>query len=127
MVSFCQLNVRIRHYTCDYTRPCLFTVVPVAKSNKTKPTKPYKDFPLFPHASGQWAKKIRGRLVYFGVWAEPDLAVAKYLSERDYLQAGLAPPPEADGTTLAQLCNRFLAAKKERVHSGELELSLIHI
>jgi hypothetical protein len=36
-----------------------------------KPPKPYAGFPLFPHSTGRWAKKIRKRFVYFTPWRTP--------------------------------------------------------
>jgi hypothetical protein len=49
------------------------------------PTKPYADFPIFAHESGEWCKKIRGKQFFFGVWADPDAADAKYERERPVL------------------------------------------
>lgn len=82
------------------------------------PAKPYSDFPLFAHQSGQWAKKIRGRHEYFGVWADPDAALAKYLQDRDYLQAGQTPPGEQ--ATLADVLNGFYDDKLRSLESGEI-------
>jgi integrase len=86
----------------------------------SKPAKPYPDFPLFPHASGQWAKKIRGRFVYFGPWNNPDVALAKYLAAKDDLHAGRTPRPEPGALSLKDLANAFLNAKQAMVDTGEL-------
>ena len=84
-----------------------------------KPKKPYPDFPLFPHATGQWAKKIRGKMFYFGTDAEA--ALKKYTAERDDLQAGRTPrATPVGGVSIRDLCNRFLTAKKRLLESGEL-------
>ena len=46
-----------------------------------KPSKPYPGFPLYAHAAGVWAKKIRGKLHYFGPWADPHAAIKKYRAQ----------------------------------------------
>src|SRR5207302_3824413 len=85
-----------------------------------KPNKPYDGFPLFPHAAGVWAKKIRGKLHYFGPWSDPDAALAKYLAEKDALHAGKKPRESTEGITVKDVANRFLNAKQARLDSGEL-------
>ena len=88
---------------------------------KQKPQKPRKDFPLGAASNGQWCRKIRGRVHYFGVWASPDDAEAEYLRQREYLFAGRLPPAKTStGIRLNELCNKFLNAKKALRDSGEL-------
>jgi site-specific recombinase XerD len=85
-----------------------------------RPSKPYPDFPLFPHSAGVWAKKIRGKMHYFGPWADPDGALAKYLEQKDALHAGRTPRPDPEALTVKESANAFLNAKKAAVDNGEL-------
>src|SRR5262249_654541 len=85
-----------------------------------KPSKPYPDFPLFAHATGRWAKKIRGKMHYFGPWADPDGALKKYLEQRDALHAGRKPKPDPEALTVKDLANDFLNTKRALVEGGEL-------
>jgi integrase len=87
-----------------------------------KPAKPYPNFPLFPHATKRWAKKIRGKLHYFGPWDDPDGALARYLAQKDDLHAGRAPRPDTSAVTVKALCNAFLNHKQSLVDAGELSL-----
>jgi integrase len=86
----------------------------------SKPAKPYPEFPLFPHATGRWAKKIRGKLHYFGPWSDPDGALARYLEQKDALHSGRKPRPDPEALILKDLANAFLNHKQALLDSGEL-------
>ena len=82
----------------------------------------------------RWAKKIRGRLHYFGRWgrkqgerivpvqdvkASAREAVNRYNQQRDDLYDGRVLRPKEDGCyALRTLCNEFLTAKMNKVESG---------
>src|SRR5262245_15560439 len=85
-----------------------------------KPSKPYAEFPLFPHATRRWAKKIRGKLHYFGPWADPDAALASYEQQKEALHAGRKPRSESTEATVKELANAFLHAKDVLVQNDEL-------
>ena len=102
-----------------------------------RPKKPYPDFPLSPHASGAWQKKICGKVHYFGKWGRVvkgvltrvdgdgwKEALELYKAQADDLHAGRTPrKTNGDGLTLADLCNRYLTVKLHLLESGELMAS----
>jgi integrase len=96
------------------------SATPAPDAAHGKPAKPHPDFPLFPHATGRWAKKIRGKLHYFGPWSDPDGALKKYLEQRDDLHAGRKPRPDPAAVTVKDVANAFLNAKGALLDAGEL-------
>lgn len=89
-------------------------------TTSAKPSKPYPHFPLFPHATKRWAKKIRGKLHYFGPWSDPDAALARYEKAKDDLHAGRKPRQVSEGVTIKELANAYLNHKKALLDAGEL-------
>lgn len=96
------------------------------KRSAKKPAKPYPDFPLFPHATRRWAKKIKGKLHYFGPWDDPDGALKNYLDQRDDLHAGRTPRARTNGLTIREICNRFLTSKRHLLDNGEITDRTFH-
>jgi integrase len=96
------------------------TVLQPPTTARKKPAKPYPEFPLTAHPAGYWCKKIRGKVHYFGPWADPDGALAKYLEQKDALHAGRKPRETNEGVTVKNAVNAFLIAKQDLVDAGEL-------
>jgi integrase len=91
-------------------------------STLSKATKPYPSFPLTPHRNGQYCKKIRGKLHYFGTVDDPDAALEEYHRWCDALHSGKATKViRSDAITVADLANRFLTAKDQKRSSGDIE------
>ena len=93
------------------------------KTAKVK--KPYPEYPLFAHASNQWAKKIKGRMWYFGTLDDPDAALAKYDEQVHEIQAGRDPRRTKKQISAAELsvyemCNLYLARQQTRIKLGEV-------
>lgn len=84
-----------------------------------KPVKPYPDFPLTPHPRGQWCKRIRGRLHYFGPVDDWQAALDRYRTVKDDLHAGRAPQPK-EGLTVSQLVSLFIHDRKQAVQRGRI-------
>lgn len=86
---------------------------------KKKPKKPYKKFPLFAHQNGQWAKKLRGSLVYFGKWDDWKAALQKYELE---VLGELRRQVDLDdsGMTIGDMLNLFMDSKQSALSNDEI-------
>ena len=91
-----------------------------ARMAAPKPKKPYAGFPLTAHPCGQWCKKIRGKLHYFGKWDDWRAALASYEAGASDLRAGRERRPDPAAVTVADVVNQFLNERRGRVESGEL-------
>ncbi len=85
-----------------------------------KPSKPRKDFPLFAHGSGQWAKKLSGKLFYFGTWDDPNAAETKWERDKIAILDGRNPNDSQHGDSIEWLCNTLMDEKAAKCNRGEL-------
>ncbi len=94
------------------------------KSKPKKPKKPRPDFPLYAHGVGKWAKKVKGKTVYFTKWTDDPKGVAAlemWLEQKDDLLAGREPRKhDPDAFTIVDLCNHYLTHHEERRDRGEI-------
>ena len=84
-----------------------------------------RKFPLTRHKTGQWCKKIHGKLFYNGT--DKHAAYERYLREAANLHAG--KPHVEDGnwteTTVKDLANHYLGYQLERKNA--CKLSVVHV
>jgi len=77
-------------------------------------------FPLTRHPTGQYCKKIKGKMHYFGT--DKKRALEKYLEQAAYLHGGQnATIPGSSGTTsIKELCDLYLRYQHSKVLAGAL-------
>lgn len=93
----------------------------MAKSKNKRKTRSDK-FPLTLHKTGQYCKKIKGKLYYFGT--DKKVALSRYLEQAAYLHAGTRPTPKSTGHSMSikTLCNLYLDNQESRSAIGEIKL-----
>jgi hypothetical protein len=77
-------------------------------------------FPLTLHPAGQYCKKIKGKIRYFGT--DKKKALERYLAQATYLHGaqGLIQKASNGKMTLKQLCALYLQYQHSRVLAGAL-------
>jgi integrase len=93
----------------------------MARTDAKRKTRSDK-FPLTLHKTGQYCKKIKGKLYYFGT--DKKTALNRYLEQAAYLHAGKRPIPKSTENNLSikTLCNLYLDHQESRAMIGEIKL-----
>ena len=82
-------------------------------------------FPLTLHPTGQYCKKIRGKVYYFG--ADKQGALTKYFEQAKWLHTGeTLPRSSAVGIDVKTLCNLYLEYQETRINAGEIRLRQLY-
>ena len=78
-------------------------------------------FPLTLHSTGQFCKKIKGKMYYFG--SDKKVALQRYLDQSTYLhgdQQILQDMPTQNNMTLKQLCDMYLKYQYSKLQANDL-------
>lgn len=80
-------------------------------------------FPLTLHATGQYCKRINGKIHYFG--ANKKQALERYLEQATYLHGGKDYAQKASNGSMAlkELCDLYLEYQHSKVLAGDLSAS----
>lgn len=82
------------------------------------PKKRAVECPLKLHGNGQWYKKFKGKMHYFGT--DRDTALSRWEKEGEFVLAGL-PIPRTDGApSVVELGNLFVDSCKKRLKDGDI-------
>ncbi|MHC4159511.1 MAG: tyrosine-type recombinase/integrase [Planctomycetota bacterium] len=91
----------------------------IVKSKSKRKTRSQK-FPLTLHKTGQYCKKIKGKLYYFGT--DRKIARQKYLEKAAKLHSDRGPMGKfADNLPVKKLCNLYLDYQESRATIGEIK------
>lgn len=95
-----------------------------APPNSARPRWPFQHVTILTaHPNGQWSKKWKGRVHYFGPWSDPATALARWQHEWPLIMAGevrvVAPAYQAS-MSVVQIATEYAAALDARAARGQL-------
>lgn len=92
------------------------------KTQRVRPKKPWKDFPLFPHRGGTWAKKIDGKHKHFGPWSDPKGAYERYDQFMGAARLGIGKAKSVGSMTVEDIIDGYMTHQHGRVNTKQLSL-----